>query len=310
MSLLPCLSGEGLHPWGPPGPPGLPGPQGATGPNPTFGATGVTGPTGPQGAGGGATGPTGPSGSQGNQGFKGPPGSGVGPSGPTGPTGPTGPSGPSSQIQVAYNQLASFNSLGVAISNPTLEFTNIGNQDFPSYVLGVPYLQTNGFQTKTTHILHDEGYGLYDNQTTIDITPVRVGQIPVLNSEAVTTYGQLLLAFNFGTSAYGKGGPPYDTDLNFSYTYILGYQIDDAPPVFNPGQVTYSTIQFSDQDALFTAAKTNYWVLRKGIDYNPGIQRIYMVVAAPVGNSNPDPTSQYAMKLMNYDYTMAVIPIV
>ena len=296
MSLLPCLSGEGLHPWGPPGPPGLPGPQGATGPSPTFGPTGVTGPTGPQGAGGGATGPTGPSGPQGNQGFRGPPGSGVGASGPTGPTGPTGPSGPGGPLQTNNGQVAYFGPLGTSTSDGTL-LSDGSSLTTPQIVL------TNTLRTTLTKSQCTfTPYG-YLNDLQITTVPQSLGFI---NIQQLTGYGSLVLAISFASANYGTGAPFLAQPASYKTRFLLGYAVDNATAVMTPGEINaWSQRVCSPPTNALQAQcnKTIFKVLRQGVDYTLGASFINFMIAAPDNSL----TNNY---LVNYDYTMAVFPVV
>lgn len=298
MSLLPCLSAEGLHPWGPPGPPGLPGPQGATGPNPTFGPTGVTGPTGPQGAGGGATGPTGPSGPQGNQGFKGPPGSGVGPSGVAGPTGPSGPSGVGGPFQVTNGNVAYFNPFGIAAWDPSFTYSN-NNLTVNGVITRTDKLATgitNAVQITTPN--NESQFNNFDNITT---EPYILQGLPMDN---LVQYDSILLIGSFASSPYGREDFSSTSPISAQTSFILGYQFDDATAVFDPRTVNaYSTMnQPGSRPAQGNL--TIFKILRKGIDYSPNAGTAYLMVAAP-GNL----VSSYNY-LYNYDFTFAVIPVV
>ena len=303
MSLLPCLSGEGLHPWGPQGPPGLPGPQGATGPNPTFGATGVTGPTGPQGAGGGATGPTGPSGPQGNQGFKGPPGSGVGPSGPTGPTGPTGPSGPSGPLIITNNQIGYFAPL-IGLSTSDSNFTYSNSLFTSTTAAGTGITTTNSLKTGQTY-----AYGgalaqqtFPNSNTNITTVPFMLESVPISGPfSKLTSYNTLLVVGSFATSPYGKYG--FYTVANKKQRFIIGYGVDDTPPVFDPGEINNYCRNLAD-GVQAQGNKTIFKILHKGIDYNLNSQKISLFVAAPDGNCG---TSNF---IYNFDSGLAVIPVV
>jgi len=295
MSLLPCLSLEGQHPWGPPGPPGPPGPQGATGPSPTFGATGVSGPTGPQGPGGGATGPTGPSGPQGNQGFKGPPGSGVGASGPTGPTGSTGPSGPNGTLQTTKNQVAYFGPYGTSTSDSNFTY------DGTTLTMNGARTQTDSLRTGTTNAVIASSPGtLFDNSNVMTTVPYQVTSIGL---GSLVQYDSLLLAGNFGNAFWGASGPGAGATAGNRTSFFIGFQVDNRPAVFDPCYVN-SYSQLHPQNSYpCQGATTIFKVLRKGIDYTDGATRISLVVAINtqiIGDCY----------LNNYDYTLAVIPVV
>ena len=292
MSLLPCLSLEGQHPWGPPGPPGPPGPQGATGPSPTFGATGVTGPTGPQGPGGGATGPTGPSGPQGNQGFKGPPGSGVGASGPTGPTGPTGPSGPNGTLQTTKNQVAYFGPLGTSTSDSNFTY------DGTTLAMNGVVTQTNSLRTGTTNAVIVSSPGtLFDISNVISTVPYQLTGVAL---GSLVQYDSLLLAGNFGNSFYGASGPGSSTSKT---SFFLGFQVDNRPAVFDPCYVNSYTELHPQNSWPCQGATAIFKVLRKGIDYTDNASRINLVVA-----TNNQQVGECCLN--NYDYSLAVIPVV
>ena len=305
MSLLPCLSGEGLHPWGPQGPPGLPGPQGATGPNPTFGPTGVTGPTGPQGAGGGATGPTGPSGPQGNQGFKGPPGSGVGPSGPTGPTGPTGPSGPSGPLIITNNQIGYFAPL-IGLSTSDSNFTYSNSLFTSTTAAGTGITTTNSLKTGQTY-----AYGgalaqqtFPNSNTNITTVPFMLESVPISGPfSKLTSYNTLLVVGSFATSTWGRYF--YGVSRSFAkQRFIIGYGVDNAPPVFDPGEINTYTLTNGVPASQAQGNKTIFKILRKGIDYSQGSQQVNLFVAAPDGNCG---TKNF---MYNFDFNLAVIPVV
>lgn len=307
MSLLPCLSGEGLHPWGPPGPPGLPGPQGATGPNPTFGATGVTGPTGPQGAGGGATGPTGPSGPQGNQGFKGPPGSGVGASGPTGPTGPSGPTGVGGALlQTTKNQVAYFGEFGASTSDSNFTY------DGTTLTMGGTYTATNSLLTATTNavmVSTPSNQSRFNNYDLITTVPYLLDGILLGN---LVQYDSLLLIGTFASAFYGRGDWTALTPVpSVETAFVLGYQVDSSPAVMDPRSVDAFAAMRYQNDQPAQGNLSIFRILRKGIDYGPGSGSIYLMVAlgrlAAAPSSGIDPTGNF---LYNYDYTLALIPVV
>jgi hypothetical protein len=99
-------------------------------------------------------------------------------------------------------------------------------------------------------------------------------------------------------SAYWGAGSGTQSESSF----FVGYQIDNIAAVFDPGYVN-SFAEIHPQNSWpAQAAKTIFKILRKGIDYTVGASRIYLVVAA-----SPLTGSSF---LNNYDYTLALIPVV
>jgi len=306
MSLLPGLSAEGLHPWGPPGPPGLPGPIGASGVAGDFGATGPQGPTGPQGAGGGATGATGPSGPQGFEGFKGPPGSGVGASGPTGPTGATGPTGVGGALQTTKNQVAYFGPYGASTSDSNFTY------DGTTLTIGRSYTATNSLLTATTNaamVSTPNNQSQFNDFDLITTVPYLLDGVFLGN---LLQYDSLLLIGTFASAFYGRGDFSTSTNYNSVETaFVLGYQVDSSPAVMDPRSVDAFSVMRYQGDQLAQGNLSIFRILRKGIDYSPNAGSIFLMVAlgrlASAPSSGIDPTGNY---LYNYDYTLALIPVV
>jgi hypothetical protein len=113
-----------------------------------------------------------------------------------------------------------------------------------------------------------------------------------------------LLAGSFASSPWGKYQffPNYNTSPYQSF--VIGYGVDNAPPVFDPGQITPFSFLRGDGDTPAQGAKTIFKILRKGIDYTTGSQQITLFVAAPDGNQGP---FNY---MYNFETNLALIPVV
>jgi hypothetical protein len=194
--------------------------------------------------------------------------------------------------------VAYFSSVGIATSDSS--FTYSGNT-----------LNMNGTATRTDTLLTATTNAVivsspsqqFNNTQRITTEPYQIASIALGN---LTQYDSLLLAGNFASAYYGEtdwNPPAPSSPTIFLTSFFLGYQVDNIAAVFDPGYANaFSLIQPQVSGFPAQGAKTIFKILRKGIDYTVGASRIYLVVAG----------TSYASGwfLNNYDYTLALIPVV
>jgi len=163
--------------------------------------------------------------------------------------------------------------------------------------------RTDKLRTATTNaVIVSSPSTQFNNTQQITTQPYQITSILLGN---LTQYDSLLLAGNFASAYWGPTDwqPAPSGTNSFQTSFLLGYQVDNIAAVFDPGWANaFSQLQIPNSGFPAQGNKTIFKILRKGIDYTAGASRIYLVVAG-----SPQATGWC---LNNYDYTLALIPVV